>query len=426
MRRVAIAIILLLISIAAVAEKSNPAFITSMRVFPGAEKTVIYFQLTRKAVGTIRFNPSINRLIVKFENTKLNFAVKNARFKNANILGFSSRELIGEGSEFDFDTTGNVEWKTDYEVEMDASGAKMRLEINSTNKTVPAFPGIKSNSESDKIVEKQILHELAKYKDNLKKLKMERQELIGRARLEKNQMHAATASMHVFTVIIDPGHGGKDTGAIGKSGLREKDVVLSISKKLAAELAKIPGIRVVLTRKGDYYLPLRARLHAARQDDADLFIAVHADAYFNNNAMGASVYALSQHGATSEASRWLIQQEKYSELDGIDFDDLSDKSRMVRSVLIDLSQTTTIRDSLRLGNKVLDALDRVSALHHGQVEQAPFVVLKSPDIPSILVETGFITNPTEEARLMNPFYQDKIAHAIAHGVQTYIRKYGNR
>lgn len=177
---------------------------------------------------------------------------------------------------------------------------------------------------------------------------------------------------------------------------------------------------MVLTRSRDVYLPLRTRLGIARKYNADLFIAVHADAYFNRQAKGASVYALSQHGATSEAARWLVQQERYSELDRIDFDNLPDKSRMLRSVLIDLAQTATIRDSVMLGNRLLSALDDISALHYRHVTQAPFVVLKSPDIPSVLIETGFISNPAESARLKDPSYQDKLAAAIGRGVQTYL------
>lgn len=235
-------------------------------------------------------------------------------------------------------------------------------------------------------------------------------------------LHTATVSAKnkIFTVVIDPGHGGKDTGAIGKNGLREKDVVLSISRKLARQLTQPHRIRVIMTRNRDVYLPLRTRMNIARKYNADLFIAVHADAYFNNDAKGMSVYVLSQHGATNEATRWLVQQEKYSELDNIDFDSLHDKSRMLRSVLIDLAQTATIRDSIQIGNRVLSSLNKVSHLHYKEVTQAPFCVLKSPDIPSILIETGFLSNPVEASQLANVVYQDKVARAISSGVQGYL------
>lgn len=227
----------------------------------------------------------------------------------------------------------------------------------------------------------------------------------------------------IFTVVIDPGHGGKDSGAQGALGTLEKDVVLSIAKRLAKEINLHPHMRAVLTRQGDYYVPLRTRLDLARKEGADLFLAIHADAYFERNATGASVYALSQHGATTEAGRWLAQQEKYPELDNVEFKALKDRSRVLRSVLIDLAQSATIRDSLRLGNALLDALDRIGRLHYPHVEQAPLVVLKSPDIPSILVETAFITNPQEELKLKNMVYQQRVAEALMHGLHSYVEKF---
>lgn len=399
MRRVAFFIFLFFLSFAVHA--AERVLITSMRISPAAAKTIILFDLTQKTTGSVKFIPAEKKLILKFENAALKFNVKNARLGGANVSSFSARELPDKSAEFNFMTTGNVEWNTVYEAQPNGT-MRMRFEIISVNAVL-------------KKAEARVLKELASFN----------QELTGRARWDANQPQVDTMKKQIFTIVIDAGHGGKDAGAVGKSGLREKDVVLSIAKKVAEKLGKNKNIRVVMTRSGDYYVPLRARLNAARRGDADLFIAVHADAYFNNKASGASVYALSQHGATSEASRWLMQQEKYSELDGIKLDHLADRSRMVRSVLIDLAQTATIRDSLHLGNKVLDALDRISALHHTQVEQAPFVVLKSPDIPSILIETGFITNPVEEARLVDPRYQDKLASAITQGVQSYIRKYAH-
>lgn len=220
-----------------------------------------------------------------------------------------------------------------------------------------------------------------------------------------------------IVVVIDPGHGGKDPGATGPHGIHEKDVVLAISRDLQTRLNQIPGIHAYLTRTGDYFITLRGRLDIARKDKADLFVAIHADAYINNNSQGASVFALSETGATSEAARWLADRENYSELGGVQ--DFSDKSYLVRSVLLDLSQTVTITQSLQIGHMILGSLGQVTPLHHGVVEQARFVVLKSPDIPSLLIETGFITNPSEEARLSNPNYQEKLADAIAIGIEKY-------
>lgn len=220
-------------------------------------------------------------------------------------------------------------------------------------------------------------------------------------------------------VVIDAGHGGKDPGAKGFLGTEEKKVVLQISQELVKLINQQPGMQARMTREGDYYLTLRERLAKARRAHADIFIAVHADAYRDPYSKGAAVYALSLKGASSEAARWLAAKENYSELGGVD---LSDKGDMLRSVLIDLSQTATISSSLQLGSSVLGSLGQVCRLHHNNVEQAPFVVLKSPDIPSILVETGFISNPDEEKRLKDPAYQHKLASQIVQGLNTYCKK----
>jgi N-acetylmuramoyl-L-alanine amidase len=186
-----------------------------------------------------------------------------------------------------------------------------------------------------------------------------------------------------------------------------------------------PNMRAVLTRNGDYFVPLIDRIKLARKGKADLFIAIHADSYFNTSSSGASVYALSRGGATSVAAKWLAQRDNYSELGGVDLGELEDQSYLLRSVLIDLAQTATITDSMRLGKSVLHSLDDVTRLHYSRVEQAPFMVLKSPDIPSILVETGFISNAKEEMHLRDPRYQDQIAQALLNGVRTYFRKYSS-
>lgn len=283
-----------------------------------------------------------------------------------------------------------------------------------------------SGTLSLQATQNEILRKLSEFKAEIQKRKLDEYDIVGRTRYEQEQTIAQEKSK-IFTVVIDAGHGGKDPGAIGPNGIREKDIVLSIAQKLAYEINAHSYMRAVLTRNGDYFVPLRARLKLARKGDADVFVAIHADASFNNdNALGASVYAVSERGATSEAARWLAQRDNYSELDGVELDSLPDHDPMLRLVMVDLAQTATIQDSIRLGNRVLDALDNISSLHYTHVERAPFVVLKSPDIPSILVETGFITNPREEARLANPAYQDQLAHALWKGVNRYFQKYGAR
>jgi len=230
-----------------------------------------------------------------------------------------------------------------------------------------------------------------------------------------NQL-ASYIKQHKFTVIIDAGHGGKDPGTIGPSQAFEKNITLSIAQDLQDLVNQQPNMKAVLTRKGDYYVGLRQRLMIARKEKGDIFIAIHADAYKDQSAEGASVFGLSLHGASSEAALWLARKENYSELGGIDLNNVSSQDVELRSVLIDLSQTATIGASVQLGNTVIKKLGEITTLHHGVVEQAPFMVLKSPDIPSILVETGFLSNPQEESRLKSKAYQQEVAEALMSGI----------
>ncbi|MDF3055499.1 MAG: hypothetical protein K0Q74_1406 [Gammaproteobacteria bacterium] len=221
-------------------------------------------------------------------------------------------------------------------------------------------------------------------------------------------------------IVIDPGHGGHDPGAIGIAGHREKVVVLQIGKILRDMFNKEKGYTAKLTRDRDVYIPLRERLAIARRNKADFFVSIHADAYKNPQAKGASVFALSERGATSEMARWMAQKENESELlDGV----YASNDKVLRSVLLDLSQTYAISTSLDVGKNILGRLGDMTYLHSFRVEQAAFVVLKSPDIPSLLVETGFISNPIQEEQLMNEAYQTKIARAIFNGVKDYFAKH---
>lgn len=220
-----------------------------------------------------------------------------------------------------------------------------------------------------------------------------------------------------FVVAVDAGHGGDDVGAIGAAGTYEKDIVLAVARELAHRVNSQPGMRAVLTRDGDYFLNLRTRMEKARARKADLFISVHADAFRDRRVQGSSVFVLSQRGASSEAAKWLAESENASDLiGGVSLDD---KDRVLKSVLLDLSQTASIEASIDLGNHVLTALKRLGAVHRKRVEHAGFMVLKSPDIPSILVETAFISNPTEEKKLRSPGYRRQLADAIMRGVTSY-------
>jgi N-acetylmuramoyl-L-alanine amidase len=220
--------------------------------------------------------------------------------------------------------------------------------------------------------------------------------------------------------MLDPGHGGEDPGAIGRRGTREKDIVLVIARRLKDRFEESTNFRIALTRDADFFVPLNTRVQRARKLRADLFVSLHADAFVTPQANGSSVFVLSESGATSTAAKWLANRENESDLIG--GVNLSVKDGFLARTLLDLSQTAQINDSLKLGKMVLAGLGEVNRLHKSSVEQAGFAVLKAPDIPSILIETAFISNPDEEKRLRDAAYQQKMASAIAEGIKRYFAK----
>ncbi|KQY05636.1 N-acetylmuramoyl-L-alanine amidase [Massilia sp. Root133] len=221
----------------------------------------------------------------------------------------------------------------------------------------------------------------------------------------------------MVTIALDPGHGGEDPGATGTTGVHEKDIVLAVAKRLKAKLEDLPNTRVMLTRDADFFVPLGQRVEKARKVQADLFVSIHADAFVEPTARGSSVFVLSEKGASSSAARWLAaDQNKADLIGGVN---LASHDRQLASVLMDLSQTAQINDSMKLGKAVLTEIGGINRLHRGVVEQAGFAVLKAPDIPSILVETAFISNPEEEARLKDDAYQNQLADAITKGIKRY-------
>jgi N-acetylmuramoyl-L-alanine amidase len=224
----------------------------------------------------------------------------------------------------------------------------------------------------------------------------------------------------LIIVAIDPGHGGEDPGAVGPSGLKEKDVVLQIGRQLRDRLNDKPGMRAMMTRDEDFFVPLHDRVKKARRVQADLFVSIHADAFLNPEARGASVFALSERGATSTAARWMAQKENAADVVG--GVNAATNDATVLKALLDMSTTAQIKDSLRVGNEVLRGIGRVGRLHKGEVEQAGFAVLKAPDIPSILVETAFISNPDEESKLRDPDYQLRLVEALFKGIERYFAK----
>lgn len=231
---------------------------------------------------------------------------------------------------------------------------------------------------------------------------------------------ASNNQLRMITIALDPGHGGEDPGAIGSAGSKEKEVVLAIAKRLKHKLEQENNLRVMLTRDGDYFVPLQSRVNKARKVQADLFVSIHADAFVEPTARGSSVFVLSEKGASSTAARWLAKKENDADLiGGIN---IKSHDRHLASVLLDLSTTAQINDSLKVGKTVLKEIGGINRLHKGAVEQAGFAVLKAPDIPSILIETAFISNPEEEARLGDEAYQEELADAIVKGIKNYFAK----
>jgi N-acetylmuramoyl-L-alanine amidase len=226
----------------------------------------------------------------------------------------------------------------------------------------------------------------------------------------------------LVVVAIDPGHGGEDPGAVGPSGLREKDVVLAVALKLRDRINSVPGMRAMLTRDADFFVPLHERVRKARRVQADLFVSIHADAFFTPAARGASVFVLSDGAASSAAARWMADKENAADMVGGINTKAVVKDASVLRAMLDMSTTAQIKDSLKLGSEVLGQIGHVGRLHKAKVEQAGFAVLKAPDVPSILVETAFISNPEEEARLRDPEYQTKLVEALATGIARYFAK----
>lgn len=374
---------------------AQPAVMKSMRIRPAADESQFIFTLTEKVPVKITYKSNPYRVIATFSNVKRKFAMRNSRLGGANVATVNSEDGKNNTIIFTFSTQVKLTGKGRFL--KSSSGSEIQYELVITT---PKLSKKSAAFASPDLIRHELLQSIA---------------------VASKKINKTTKVDRKLVIVIDPGHGGRDSGAVGKNGVKEKEIVMKVAKMLADKINESKRMRAVLTRSGDKYVSLRRRLQIARKHHADLFVAIHADAYMHSRAAGASVYALSPQGATSEAARWLAQQENHSELGKVELDELSDQSKMLRSIMIDLAQTATIRDSLHLGREVMNSLDDFSKLHRKRVEQAPFVVLKSPDIPSILVETGFITNLQEEKRLNSSAYQKKLADALFSGINAYFQ-----
>lgn len=421
----ALAFFFLSISVSVAAE---PIKITAARVWPAAEYTRITLE-SKQPIGFKHFtieNPE--RVVLDLENIELSNTlsqlsakigaddpyikvVRVGRFKPGVVRLVFDLKTEVKPSIFTVKPVGDYGHRLVLDI-YPAKPVDPLLALLETSNAVDAAAGMNAGrtEKAAPAPEKKPEEKLAKVEE----------EKAVNPRKAKGKSKDPLDLVRLVTIALDAGHGGEDPGAKGARGTFEKDVTLSIAKRVKAKLDEEPNMRGFLVRDGDYFIPLGNRVVKARKVSADLFVSIHADAFINPEARGSSVFALSENGATSAAARWLAKRE--NEADLIGGVNLDVKDKYLKQTLLDLSQTATINDSMRLGKAVLGELGGLNKLHKAAVEQAGFAVLKAPDIPSILVETAFITNPDEEARLTDEDYQDKMAAAIVTGIKRYFAK----
>lgn len=349
--------------------------IKGVRVWPSPERTRIVFDVTQPVQHRIFSLSKPDRLVIDIDNTTLDANLDNVNLKDTPIKDMRAAPRNGDDMRIVLDLAGPVKPRSFVLKPIMQYGNRLVVDLYTPEQLKP----------------------------------------------EIRNVERMTNQMRDVVVAIDAGHGGEDPGAIGARRLKEKNVTLAIADDLSSLFASAPGFTPLMIRKGDYYLALRERTEIARKNKADVFVSIHADMYKNSAARGASVYALSERGATNEEARWLADSENRADLIGGSGNvSLGDKDDTLASVLLDLSMTHSLSASLEMGKDVLSAIRPVNRLHQHHVEQAGFVVLKSPDIPSILVETGYLSNPREARLLATRRHQRAMAKAIFHGVQKYL------
>lgn len=353
----------------------DAASIQSVRVWRAPDNTRLVFDLSgpveHKLVSLPGEKGQAQRIVITLPDSQFNTDAGKVSLANTPIAGFSTEK----------------------------SGTELKLVIDLSSRAKPkSFLLPANNQYGDRLV-------LDLFDEN--------------GQHETKIVKPASNGMRDVIIAVDAGHGGEDPGAKGPGGLYEKNVTLAIAKELAELINETPGYSAFLTRSSDYYVSLRGRTQIARNKGADLFVSIHADAFKDSSAQGAGVFALSQRGATSETARWLAQSENDADLVG--GVNLGDKDPVLQEVLLDLSMTATVATSLDMGDKVMGQMKKITKMHRGFVEQAGFVVLKNPDIPSLLIETGFITNPEEAKNLSNPKYRSRMAHGIFAGIESHFR-----
>ena len=401
------------------------AKILGVRIWPSEDYTRITLESDKPLPITQQILTNPDRLVVDVQNLELNPTLKDLVAKVKPNDPYVSQIRVGQFQPgivrlvfdlkepikpqlFTLDPVGEYNYRMVFDLYPTTPPDPLMELVKSSARKETALA--KSNEEID------LIAQFAAKKD-IPKLPAAP---VAQAIPETKEITAPAKYKRLITIAIDPGHGGEDPGAIGAMGSKEKNVVLSIAKRLRDKIEGEAYMRPFLTRDGDYFVPLNVRVQKARRVEADLFVSIHADAFIQPNAKGASVFALSQLGASSSMARWMANKENASDLiGGIN---IKTKDQQVANLLLDMSTTAQIKDSLQVGNSILKQIGGFAPLHKGKVEQASFAVLKAPDIPSILVETAFISNPQEEARLNDDGYQDRIAEAILKGIKEYFSK----
>ncbi len=400
------------------------AKILGVRIWPSEDYTRITLESDTPLPITQQILTNPDRLVVDVQGMELNATLKDLVAKVKPNDPYVSQIRIGQFqpgvTRLVFDLKEPVKPQLFTLDPVAEYQYRMVLDLYPSTPPDPLMELVKSSARKEKALEKsnEEIDLIAQFA--IKKEKEAPKTPVAQAIPEIKEIPAPAKYKRLITIAIDPGHGGEDPGAIGSMGSKEKNVVLSIAKRLRDKIEGEAYMRPFLTRDGDYFVPLHVRVQKARRVEADLFVSIHADAFIESRAKGASVFVLSQMGASSSMARWMANKENASDLiGGIN---IKTQDKQVANLLLDMSTTAQIKDSLQVGNSILKQIGGFATLHKGKVEQASFAVLKAPDIPSILVETAFISNPQEEARLNDDAYQDRIAEAILKGIKEYFSK----
>jgi N-acetylmuramoyl-L-alanine amidase len=395
---------------------SLAAQILAVRVWPAEEYTRVTLENDTNLRATHFTIKDPERLVVDIEGLELNPTLKELVAKIQSNDPYIKQVRVGQNRpnvvRLVFDLKEEINPQVFTLAPIGEYRHRLIFDLYPVNPPDPIAALIQKGEWSSRDLPKDLQPPLAQLPPEFKAIPSEPPSAAPEYKAEK-----APKLARMITIALDPGHGGEDPGAIGRSGSREKDIVLAIAKRLKAKIEQQPNMRVMLTRDGDYFVPLHMRVQKARKVQADLFVSIHADAWVEATARGSSVFVLSEKGASSTAARWLANKENSADLIG--GVNIKSHDRQLAHVLLDLSTTAQINDSLKLGKAILGEISGINRLHKVGVEQAGFAVLKAPDIPSILIETAFISNPEEEAKLKDDGYQDRMADAVLKGIKKY-------